>query len=281
MRPQVGKALVRLMGNTFALIWRCEAATYYVSLSGNDRAVGTSSSVPWRTLDRVNRQAGDLLGGGADFLRFLTFDQSENVTAAWPISISSYGTGATSGTPDGLIFLNDLPKDVKLPYIVIQNVDVGGFCGDGVSTRSLDNKSGFADVRITNVIAHKISLGGIAVWGQSNTSVGGYSHRNICVGYSRVFGDTEIFGNNRPTGNEILVSDTDTAAIERSLAYRNGALNTNHSSPMEMWVYDRQYCVIQYNESFENRTSGAADGGGFDLDGGARSSTMQYNYSRA
>ena len=38
--------------------------------------------------------------------------------------------------------------------------------------------------------------------------------------------------------------------------------------------------VIQYNESYGDKTAAGADGGGFDLDGGTQEeSVMQYNYS--
>jgi len=39
--------------------------------------------------------------------------------------------------------------------------------------------------------------------------------------------------------------------------------------------------VIQFNESYDNRTGGPADGGGFDLDSGTSNSILQYNYSHA
>src|SRR5262249_27200436 len=38
--------------------------------------------------------------------------------------------------------------------------------------------------------------------------------------------------------------------------------------------------TIQYCKAYKNRTGGAADGGGFDFDGGVSHSVMQYNWSR-
>ena len=37
--------------------------------------------------------------------------------------------------------------------------------------------------------------------------------------------------------------------------------------------------MIQYNESYNNRTTGDADRGGFRFDGGVTHSVMQYNFS--
>jgi hypothetical protein len=47
-----------------------------------------------------------------------------------------------------------------------------------------------------------------------------------------------------------------------------------------MWMWDATYITIQYCISHHNKTQpGAADGGGFDFDGGAINCLMQYDYS--
>jgi hypothetical protein len=73
--------------------------TYYVSPTGNDSSAGTSTSAPWRTLDKVTSTTfmpGDsvLLQGGATFTGCPTFSGSNvQSTAAAPFTLGSYGTG--------------------------------------------------------------------------------------------------------------------------------------------------------------------------------------------
>ena len=59
-----------------------------------------------------------------------------------------------------------------------------------------------------------------------------------------------------------------------------GLIGTSHCDvPVGIWAWDSRNIIIQYNESFNNKTGATKDGGGFDLDGGMVNSIMQYNYS--
>ncbi len=77
--------------------------TYYLSLSGNDAAAGTSPSTAWRTLGRANRailRPGDrlLLQGGQPFAGQLTIGPADVGSPAHPLVISSYGGGPATIT---------------------------------------------------------------------------------------------------------------------------------------------------------------------------------------
>ncbi len=292
------------------------AATYYVSNSGSDSKNGTSIASAWKTVSRVNLatlRPGDrvLFQGGQIFTGSLTFGQNHGGTATAPLTISSFGnepatiasagtvaisaynvaglrlsnlkvqgSGRTNNQHDGISFYADLPGNVKLGFIEISNVEVSGFGSYGISIGAWNNKTGFSDVRIVAVSAHDNGLGGINVWGPSVTSISGYAHRNVYIGYSKSFNNTGIPGYSRHTGDGITVADTQNGTIERSVAYSNGSLNDYpHEGPVGIWVYDVTGFLIQYNESFGNRTGGHTDGGGFDFDGGTQNSIMQYNYS--
>jgi hypothetical protein len=75
------------------------ATTYYISSSGNDANNGTSTSTPWKTLNKLNSffaslKPGDnvLLNRGNVFTGFITVKKSG--TSSAPITIGVYGTGA-------------------------------------------------------------------------------------------------------------------------------------------------------------------------------------------
>lgn len=75
------------------------AVTYYVSPTGNDANAGTSTTAPWRTIDRVNQlgaglNAGDqvLFQRGGVYRGKLTI--SDSGTPGSPMVVGAYGTGA-------------------------------------------------------------------------------------------------------------------------------------------------------------------------------------------
>src|SRR2546427_11586177 len=73
-------------------------STYYVSPSGSDSASGTSTSAPWKTISRVNKQAlhgGDkvLFQGGASFSGGLSVPSSEGGTSTNPVVFTGFGSG--------------------------------------------------------------------------------------------------------------------------------------------------------------------------------------------
>jgi len=81
------------------------------------------------------------------------------------------------------------------------------------------------------------------------------------------------------TGSGIVLSDVDGALIEHCIAHHNGELNDHASGGgYGIWAWDANDVVIQFNEAYANQTR-TSDGGGFDLDGGATNSVIQYNYS--
>ncbi len=74
------------------------AITYYVSGSGSDSNNGTSTSTPWKTLDKVNSFTGFAAGDQILFNRGETFYGSLTIKASGssgsPITFGAYGSGA-------------------------------------------------------------------------------------------------------------------------------------------------------------------------------------------
>lgn len=307
------KTVYRTLTGVSLLYGACmlEAATYYVSPSGQDGNRGTSPAEAWKTLARVNWAplgAGDsiLLQGGATFYGLLYFGDNVRGTSTAPIRVAAYGTGrptinggnqsairiyntsgirisglqlkgngASSNTTDGISIYNDLPGGVQLPFIRLENLDISGFGKDGVSIGG-QGASGFSNVRIEKVASHDNAYSGINVWAYP---ISGFAHRSIYIGDSTVFsnrGSAQFYGH---SGHGIIVSATDGGVIERCVAYQNGGVNTGNEGPVGIWAWAANDIVMQYNESHTNRTGSLTDGGGFDFDGGVTNSLMQYNYS--
>jgi hypothetical protein len=283
------------------------AATYYVSLAGHDGNSGTSSAAPWRSLAPVNAlrlQPGDrvLLRGGDVFEGALEFDASDAGTATAPVEVGSYGTGratirvaggtgivvynaggfrirdlnvvSAGSAESGILFFTDLAGGVKLPFIRVESVEVRGFGRDGLEVGSWNGATGYRDVRLTGVTAHGNARTGIIVYAQLPNV-----HQDVYVGYSRAFDNPGIPSATSNTGSGIVLGGVNGGTVERSVAWANGRLSQASGGPVGIWAYDSTRIVLQHNESFDNRTSGRADGGGFDLDQNVSASVMQYNYS--
>jgi Right handed beta helix region len=286
---------------------RARAADYYISSAGHDGNSGSSASTPWQSLARVNAvvlQPGDrvLLRGGDRFAGGLALDDADAGTAAAPIIVTSYGSGRATIRPaagdgisvyntagirisninvegagdwaSGIMVYTDLPGGVKLAHIRIDSVDVSGFGRDGVEIGSWNGTTGFRDVRMTGVVAHANARTGIIVYAQAPNT-----HESVYVGYSRAFDNPGIPAATTNSGSGIVLGGVNGGTVERSVAFGNGRLCTANEGPVGIWTYDSTRVLLQHNESYNNRSSGPADGGGFDLDQNVSYSVVQYNYS--
>ena len=292
---------------------------YYVSLLGDDSNIGTSRTYPWQSIDRVNAAQllpGDsvLFQANQTFLGNLNFSDNWTGRVDKPITVGSYGSGratidaaagagfvvknmggvhlkelnfvgaGASGNADsGIVFINTLTGGIKLRDIQIHRVDVSGFRYSGIcfmAEPSDRSWSGFCDVSITSVTSHDNGDAGISCMGVWNPKHDGYAHADFYVGNCSVYRNAGIPGKGSHSGNGIVLAQVDGALIERCRAYENGSLNNYEGGgPVGIWVWDANRVVIQSNESHHNRTGSSKDGGGFDLDGGVRNSTVQHNYS--
>lgn len=291
-----------------------EANDYFVSPAGDDLNPGTARNQAWRTIGRVNQAVfgpGDriLFEGGKTFSGSLYFDPLDQGTAASPIVVASYGVGRASirsgadfgfyahnvggyvlrnidftgdgqslNSDSGILFYNDLPGRQKLDYLRVDRVAVTGYGQYGLVVAA-SNKSGYRNVRVSNVDSHHNALAGIMVSGHFSESLSGYAHQNVRIDHCRAWQNPGRAGLSSHSGSGIILSDVDNGVIEYSVAYENGALNTANGGPIGIWAWDANRILIQHNESHHNRTASLTDGGGFDLDGGVTRSVMQYNYS--
>jgi len=284
--------------------------TYHVASSGSDDNDGLSEASPWRTFAKVQAQTyrpGDRirLRCGDTFRSPLHFDARSQGLPTAPIGLDCYGEGAgatatidvsdrdasalvfedTAGwsvanlrlvgagkapTQSGLLFFNCLRGDRKLPYVRIRAVEASGFL-HGVHMHGCRDASGYSDVHAAELDLHDNVLSGMTLDGEAEGDA--YNFTDVVIERSRFHGNT---GKPGSQGNGVVISQTDRGVIQRSVAYANGALG---GGGVGIWTWDSNAVVIQFNESYANRTSTASDGDGFDLDEGVTNSVLQYNYA--
>src|SRR4051794_18093783 len=279
----------RSRGSSCAFIEQLEgrqllSTTYYVSPSGNNNFAGTITK-PWQTLYKVNTtkfNPGDqiLLQGGATFNGSIYLEQTDVGTSAAPIKISSYGTGRATISPGttsaiyayntagysisnlnlvgsgagtstgvGIFFYTDLPNNVKLNYVKVDQVESSGF-SYGMEVGAWNLSTGYDTVSITNSSFHDNARAGLSSFAQ-NMNV----HTNVYVGHVKAYNNAGVAAALLPsgtvTGHGIVLASVNGAKVERSLAYNNGTVGDGGAG---IWTYDSTKVVFQYNESHHNHT---------------------------
>ena len=204
------------------------------------------------------------------------------------------GDGASD--VNGVEFVNKLTGPGKLPYIELSNLDVSGygrsgiaiFGGYGPSGIGTNDFAGFDNVLIDTVRTHHNTGVSVApLFGTAGINVMGHygynalstpTHTNVIIRNCLADLNGGKASSTKPTGSGIFIGQTQFGLIEFSVANDNGVNNTLAGGPVGIWTGDSDSIVIQYCESYHNRTSNG-DGGGYDIDGGCTNCIIQYCYS--
>lgn len=282
---------------------RNQPRTYYISASGDDNRAGTSAGEAWRTIEKINQtrfSPGDaiLFNGGDEFTGTLTLSGEDRGTEQERIRISSFG--------EGRAVINGINEEAlkadSCDFITIENLVFkgsgrsSGNSADGVLVRTSDGVildhlevRGFQhsgvhlhqcnDARITHVYAHENGFAGIHVTGSTMRDPDNYDNHNLYIGYCVAEnnpGDPTVLENH--SGNGILASSVQGGTIEYCEAFNNGwDMIWTGNGPVGIWIWDCTEFTIQHCIAHHNRTNPvAADGGGFDFDGGVSNSVIQY-----
>jgi hypothetical protein len=279
-----------------------KSRAYFISLSGNDQNDGGRSH-PWQTIQRLNTQhlrPGDSLffAAGQTFKGTLLI-QAAMGTTGQPILVGSYGRGGDAtidGGDSSAVLL------YQTAYLTIANLHLAGAgrktgnLKEGLSllgcrhitARKLDitgfQKAGLmiyasTDITVSHIFAHENGSAGIAVEGDFS---GKKTSGNIRILDCRAEdnpGDPTNLTNH--SGNGIVAGHCTGLLIDRCTATNNGwDMPRIGNGPVGIWCYEADSVLIQHCLAYRNKTSpGAADGGGFDLDGGVTNSVIQYCFS--
>lgn len=278
------------------------AASYFVdSVDGKDSQLGTSEQTAWQTLTRVNAiqlRPGDSvhLKCGSRWSQGLSPKGSG--TPKEPIQLIAYGKGRRpivdggkqpalrlygqeGWIVEGLEFTNDKQAQIDAVQVLCgtdrrvcrflrirdcvarDSGRSGIHIGDANATEGEPSGGVFEDVAIEHCQSHGHPDSGIFVHGVYPVE----KVRDVvirgCAAHSNGWDGIKIYSARR-------------GLIERCVAYRNGL---NENARVGIWCWDSDDVVIQCCESYDNRTPGKMDGGGFDIDWSCRRCTIQYCYS--
>jgi hypothetical protein len=264
------------------------ARDYYVSTAGNDGGPG-SATAPWRTLGKVNAtsfQPGDriLLEGGQSFTGPLQLGNDDHGTPTRNLVVSSYGLGrAVINGGTGRAVTVDGCDHVLVQRLKL--VGAGRKAGNTSDGLYLAHSSGSAvdDVEVTGFRHSGLEISGTQDArqnGYAGINSGGDLSKNLYIGHCLTEdnpGDPSIRRNH--SGSGIIVSKVEVALVEYCESRYNGWDQPwTGNGPVGIWTHNADRVTIQYSIAHHNRST-AADGGGFDFDGGVTNSVLQYNYS--
>jgi hypothetical protein len=179
------------------------------------------------------------------------------------VNLALFGSGRKGGnTTDGL-------KLVNCKHAKLRNLDISGFQKSGLILFNSES------AEVKNVFAHDNGFAGILVEGDYQKRISKNIHIINCRADNNP-GDPTNLDNH--SGNGILVGNCKNIVVEYSTATNNGwDMPRIGNGPVGIWAYEADSVIIQHCISYRNKTAkGAADGGGFDLDGGVTNSIIQY-----
>lgn len=271
---------------------------YYVGNNNKEHTDGSKLN-PWGSFCDVDYsllKAGDTICLMSDGLfKSIAIDSLTVGTKEKPIIITSSASGkakVASGDSVGMHIRNSKnlkierlhligsgrkdgnTKDGLLVYecegIYVSEIEAEGYQKSGLHISSSSN------VIADGINAHDNGFAGIFVSGKADRKD---ASQNIVIRNSKADnnpGDPTNLTNH--SGNGILVGNCSNVTIEYCTATNNGwDMPRVGNGPVGIWAYEADNVLIQYCIAYRNKTQkGAADGGGFDLDGGVTNSIIQY-----
>jgi hypothetical protein len=270
---------------------------YYFSDEGDDKNDG-SIHHPFKTLSylkTIKLKAGDsiFLKGNEIFNDSIVL--TTNATAEKPILLTSYGNGnaiINAGNETAIVVYQSSFISIKniickgsgrkngntnpgvlisdCNNINVENIDVSGFQKSGLQLYNCLN------TKLNNISAHDNGAAGIGVEGDFSNKL--HSRDLIITNCTAVNNPGDPSNLTNHSGNGIVVGHCTNVLIDHCMATNNGwDMPRIGNGPVGIWAYEADSVIIQHCLSYKNKTSpGAADGGGFDFDGGVTNSIIQY-----
>jgi hypothetical protein len=192
------------------------------------------------------------------------------------------GYMATTIKTSGVYFKITIMATAAAEIILVDNVEAYGYGGWGIVFETFNKQFGYNHVRVTNCSLHDNGIGGLDIDGCWDDAAGTRVYR---VNSDIYFGNNKAYHNTGRmdftlnwSGGGILMSGVVDGMIEHCEAYDNGVENgSNYAGPVGIFMSECKNVIIQYSSSHNNKGGiNKRDGGGFDIDGGAEKSVIQY-----
>lgn len=227
-----------------------------------------------------------------------------NCSGATPFTISTYGSGQatiTNSTTDAIEIFNmagvmisnlilvgpgtnagnvngvwiDAYADAttKYDFVYMTNLTISGFRG-GVLLGGDNGTTGFTNVSLLNSDVSNNGDFGFSAYG--NAPAPSYAHGNVFLQNVKTFNNPGRASQPNPTGLGVSFGSIKGGVLRKSAISNNGTLDTY--GPVGVLCFESKNLVLEFNESYLNKTGAAQDGEGMDFDGGVTESIARWNY---
>jgi hypothetical protein len=290
------------------LVFTASAGDYHVdSSTGDDASSGTSASLAWRSLERVNRETfhpGDQILFKADSRYVGQLAPRGSGTEDRPIRIGKYGSGALPRIDgQGVVLDTVLLRNVE--FWNVEDLEITNLGTNRVPWRTgvgvvADNFGKMRGIHLRRLFVHDVngdlrkSHEGCGIYFETRGRRGGSHFDDLLIENCHVLRTDRngicqrngsgprsvgvvIRGNRLEDigGDGIKTWGSDAPLIEHNVL-RGGRMRCeDHAAGI--WPFDCDDALIQFNEVSGVR--GTKDGQAFDADYRCRRSVFQYNYS--
>jgi len=287
------------------------ATSYYVNCSASSNGMGTQAN-PWNTLNSPNAHTF-VPGDNLYFMRGTTCSGEVKPlgsgSSSAPITVNAYGSGAQPIVNGGTTYSADFYL-LNQSYWTIENIAFLQGIYHGIDIEASGNTS-VNGITITNVTATGATYGSqirgdsgeinVNADGTDSATISNVTIQGAIVGNSSVSEGIYVNAGNTQSmtgakgsnisislsnvsnvyGDGILVVDASNVTLNSNVITQSGKCpscsNTN-STPGPIWVWNTTNAVMSWNESYNNTSWGAVDGGGMDVDYYNQNVTAEYNY---
>lgn len=302
----IGAACVALVGGTPAF-----ATSYYVNCSASSNGSGTEAS-PWNAVNSPN--AHTFVAGDNLYLMRGTTCNGEleplgSGSPSAPITVSAYGVGPQpiidGGTTNTAAFslLNQSYwkiEDIALVRGVWHGIDIEANNNTAIAGIAIENVTATGAVHVSTIRGDSGEIT-VNADGSDSATVSNVTIRGARVGNSTVSDGIYINAGNTQSmtgakgrdvsvqdsfvssvyGDGLLVIDADDVRLNGNVVSKSGECSNcsnANSTPGPIWVWNTTNAVMSQNESYDNTSWGAVDGGGMDIDYYNKNVTAEYNY---
>lgn len=287
-------------------------ATHYVDCSAKTAGNGTDTR-PWNSLAEANSRMlgpGDklLLRRGTACHGTLSPRGSGSSSAA--ITVDAYGTGPMPIVNGGHneevvklfnqqyweirdleivggdrygVFVSGDQANSTLNHIHLLNLNVHG--ATHVSTKRSDSGEVVISTTGLHEVLNNVTVDGVTAHDTTASegimvSAGGAWTGN--AGAPQSLG-TDVTVQNSTAynvyGDGIMIAEVNNGRLLNNVVYRSGLCpHCTGSTPNGLWEWYCHSCIVEHNESYENRSWAKTDGGDFDIDYYDDRNVVQYNY---
>lgn len=215
-------------------------------------------------------------GAGQATITNLTTDaiQIFNMAGVMISNLVLVGPGTNAINTNGIWIEAYADATTKYDFVYINNLTISGF-RVGVLQGGDNGTTGFTNVSLLNSDVSNNGDAGFSTYG--NVVAPSYAHGNVYLQSVKSFNNPGRAAQANPTGLGVSFGSVKGGVLRKSVISNNGTLDT--FGPVGVLTFESKNIILEFNESYLNKSGSAVDGEGMDFDAGVTESIARWNYA--